>query len=88
MNRRIKNAFANASTGTKRACHDVVAMATAAASPAEEIRVDVRGLVEALDTAVYVHERWPYVIDGSGLATQFLKYQRGSFLMARAPTDM
>ncbi len=50
--------------------------------------VDLRSLVAAMDTAVYVNEKYPYIIDPSGQATQFMKYQRGNFLMARLPTDM
>jgi len=52
------------------------------------ITVALRELPEALDRAVYVHERWPLVVDPTGQAARFLKYQRGSFLCTRLPGDM
>lgn len=53
-----------------------------------QIEVALRELPEALDRAVYVHERWPLVVDPTGQAARFLKYQRGSFLCTRLPGDM
>ncbi|POM65882.1 Ankyrin repeat domain containing hypothetical protein, partial [Phytophthora palmivora] len=41
-----------------------------------------------MDTAVYVMEKFPLVVDPSGQATRFLKYQRGTMLMVANPTDM
>jgi ankyrin repeat protein len=53
-----------------------------------ELRVSLKELPDAMDRAVYVLERFPLVVDASGQATRFLKYQRGSVLMAGSPADM
>lgn len=53
-----------------------------------EMNVALKELPDAMDRAVYVHERYPLVVDPSGQATRFLKYQRGSMLMAGNPADM
>jgi ankyrin repeat protein len=53
-----------------------------------EYHVTLKELPDAMDRAVYVHERFPLVLDPSGQATRFLKYQRGAFLMVGNPKDM
>ena len=52
------------------------------------ISCGLRGLPEALETAVFVREKWPVVVDPSGQAGRYLRYQRGSFLLADSPADM
>lgn len=53
-----------------------------------ELNVSLKELPDAMDRAVYVLERFPLVVDASGQATRFLKYQRESMLMAGNPADM
>lgn len=54
-----------------------------------DFRVTLKALPDAMDKAVYVLERFPLVVDAAdGQATRFLKYQRGSVLMAGNPRDM
>ncbi|KAG7396013.1 hypothetical protein PHYBOEH_002885 [Phytophthora boehmeriae] len=52
------------------------------------VHVSLKELTDAMDTAVYVEEKFPLVVDPTGQATRFLKYQRGSMLMAANPSDM
>ncbi|ETL82893.1 hypothetical protein L917_17072 [Phytophthora nicotianae] len=52
------------------------------------MHVSLKELTDAMDTAVYVAEKFPLVVDPSGQATRFLKYQRGTMLMVANPTDM
>ncbi|KAL4138617.1 hypothetical protein PRIC2_002122 [Phytophthora ramorum] len=52
------------------------------------MRVSLKELTDAMDTAVYVAEKFPLVVDPTGQATRFLKYQRGTILMAANPADM
>ena len=54
----------------------------------EEKEVLLKGLPDAIDEAVYTHERWPLIVDPDGDASRFLKYQRGSFLLGFNPSDM
>lgn len=56
--------------------------------PAEALQATLKELPDAMDRAVYVQERFPLVVDPSGQASRFLKYQRGSVLMAGSPADM
>jgi hypothetical protein len=51
----------------------------AAASSVESVTVTLRGLPAAIEESVYVHERFPLIIDPSGQAARFLKYQLGFF---------
>lgn len=53
-----------------------------------DFHVTLKGLPDAMDKAVYVLERFPLVVDPSGQATRFLKYQRGCVLMVGNPSDM
>ncbi|TMW66251.1 hypothetical protein Poli38472_004016 [Pythium oligandrum] len=53
-----------------------------------EYVVSLKELPDAMDKAVYVLERFPMVLDPSGQATRFLKYQRSAVLMAGNPGDM
>ncbi|RLN96187.1 hypothetical protein BBJ28_00001656 [Nothophytophthora sp. Chile5] len=55
---------------------------------APTLRVSLKELPDAMDTAVYVLEKFPLLVDPSGQAARFLKYQRGSMLMAANPADM
>ncbi|GMF64844.1 unnamed protein product [Phytophthora lilii] len=52
------------------------------------MRVSLKELTDAMDTVVYVAEKYPLVVDPTGQATRFLKYQRGTMLMVANPTDM
>ncbi|KAI9999012.1 hypothetical protein PInf_003691 [Phytophthora infestans] len=52
------------------------------------MHVSLKGLTDAMDTAVYVAEKFPLIVDPSDQATRFLKYQRGTMLMVANPTDM
>ena len=57
-------------------------------NPPPTISTTLRTLPDALDTAVYVHEKWPLVVDPTGQAIRFLRYQNGSFLFLHNPADM
>ena len=37
-------------------------------------------LMQAIEESVYVHEKFPLIIDPTGKAKMFLKYQTGSFI--------
>ncbi|OWZ18274.1 SET3 histone deacetylase complex ankyrin repeat protein [Phytophthora megakarya] len=66
-------------------------MATQGGDDNEEtnvLHVSLKELPDAMDTAVYVMEKFPLIVDPSGQATRFLKYQRGTMLMVANPTDM
>ncbi|GMF20394.1 unnamed protein product [Phytophthora fragariaefolia] len=72
-------------------CHLAVKMATVLEGDGEApstMRVSLKELTDAMDTAVYVAEKFPLVVDPTGQATRFLKYQRGTTLMAANPSDM
>ena len=47
-------------------------------SPAVEI--DIKGLPGAIEEAVFVNEKFPVIIDPTGKANLFLKYQLGSYI--------
>ncbi|CAK4110360.1 unnamed protein product [Aphanomyces euteiches] len=53
-----------------------------------EIVASLKDLPAALEKAVYVYEKYPLIVDETGQAAQFFKYQRGCFLMAGSPNDM
>lgn len=42
--------------------------------------ISLKKLPEAIEEAIYIHEKFPLVIDPSGLGEIFLKYQMGSFI--------
>ena len=42
--------------------------------------VFIKKLPEAIEESVYVHEKFPLIIDPTGKAKMFLKYQTGSFI--------
>jgi hypothetical protein len=48
----------------------------------------IKSLPAALEDAVYVQEKWPFVIDVSGQASRYLRYQRGSTLMVLSSEDV
>lgn len=52
------------------------------------LETPIRALPETLDQAVYQYERWPVMVDPSGQGTRFMRYQRGTFLLAQNPADM
>ncbi len=55
----------------------------------EEVKVVLKQLPDAIESMVYVKERWPLVLDShDGNATRFLKYQAGNFLSAINPKHM
>jgi hypothetical protein len=42
--------------------------------------VHLKSLPEAIEEALFVHEKFPFIIDPSEQASRFLKYQLGSFI--------
>jgi hypothetical protein len=44
------------------------------------VEIGIKGLPEAIEEAVFVHEQFPLIIDPTGKANMFLKYQLGSFI--------
>ena len=56
------------------------------ASSEPSIQVVLKGLPDAIDTACYMYERWPLVIDPTGNAARYLKYN-GSYVMATLPSQ-
>jgi len=50
--------------------------------------IHLKQLPGAMENAVYVHERWPCIVDPDGQAARFLRYQRGSLLTAMNPAHM
>lgn len=60
----------------------------AAAAVNEPMKAGLRGLVEAIEASVYAKERWPLIVDPTGQAGRFLKYQMGAYLMANLAPDM
>ncbi|RHZ31682.1 hypothetical protein DYB37_004532 [Aphanomyces astaci] len=60
----------------------------ASESTTAAIHTTLKGLPAALEKAVYVYEKYPLIIDETGQAAQFFKYQRGCFLMAGNPADV
>ncbi|RHY23213.1 hypothetical protein DYB32_009275 [Aphanomyces invadans] len=66
---------------------DLRALAAAECTSAV-IHTTLHGLPAALEKAVYVYEKYPLIIDETGQAAQFFKYQRGCFLLAGNPADV
>ena len=65
----------------------------AAAAAVEEdeagpVSCTLQEMPEKIDEVVYVSEKWPCVIDTTEQAGRYLRYQRGSFLIAESPSDM
>lgn len=52
-----------------------------------KIRVELRGLPDAMDTACHVYNKWPLVIDSTGNANRYLKYN-GAYIMANLPSEV
>lgn len=50
-------------------------------------QVVLRKLPEAVEEAVYVHERFPLIIDTTEQASRFFKYQTGAFINFNDPTQ-
>ena len=50
--------------------------------------VVLKGLPGAMETALFVREKWPLVVDPTEQAGRFLRYQRGSFLIGESMRDM
>ena len=48
----------------------------------------LKALPEAVEQSVYVHERWPLMLDTSGQGYRFLKYQNGQFILVANPLDV
>mmetsp|Transcript_10710 Transcript_10710/g.16229 ORF Transcript_10710/g.16229 Transcript_10710/m.16229 type:complete len:598 (-) Transcript_10710:423-2216(-) len=46
----------------------------------EVVEIGIKGLPEAIEQAIFVHERYPVIIDPTGKARMFLKYQLGSYI--------
>lgn len=49
--------------------------------------VTLKQLPEAIEESIYVHEKFPIVIDPSEQAARFLKYQTGAFMNKEDPTQ-
>ena len=54
----------------------------------QPIEIVLKELPDAMESIVYIKERWPFVNDTTGQATRFLKYQPGNFLSAISSNDM
>jgi ankyrin repeat protein len=52
------------------------------------IDIVLKELPDAMESIVYVKEKWPMIIDTTGQATRFLKYQTGNFHNAISPDEM
>ena len=50
--------------------------------------VPLKKLPDAMEAMVYVQSRWPLIVDTTGQATRFLRYQPGNFLSGMSPKDM
>lgn len=48
--------------------------------------ISLKKLPEAIEESVYVHEKFPLIIDPSEQASRFLKYQMGSYINMDDPT--
>lgn len=46
----------------------------------KQVEITIKGLPEAIEEAVFVHEQFPLIIDPTGRANMFLKYQLGSYV--------
>ena len=57
-----------------------------AAPPHTEIVL--KELPDAMDSIVYVKEKWPFILDTTGQAARFLKYQAGNYHNAMSASDM
>ena len=67
------------------------AAAAAAASPttaAAPIDIILKELPDAMESIVYIKEKWPMILDTTSQATRFLRYQPGNFHNAISPNDM
>ena len=66
------------------------AMALEANEEDERTTIDIvlKELPDAMESIVYIKERWPLVHDTTGQAVRFLRYQPGNFLSAISPNDM
>ena len=50
--------------------------------------VSLKQLPSAIEEALYIHEKFPLIIDNTEQAGRFLKYQLGPFLDFEDPTVM
>ena len=64
------------------------ATSSGGAGDATPITCNLKGLPDAMDEAVFVREKWPLIVDPTGQAGRFLRYQRGSYLLGDSPADM
>ena len=48
----------------------------------------LKELPDAMDSIVYIQEKWPFVLDTTGQAARFLKYQAGNYHNAMSASDM
>lgn len=46
------------------------------------IACTLKALPDSIETCVFVRETWPMIVDPSGQSGRFLRYQRGSYLLA------
>ena len=44
--------------------------------------ITLKKLPEAIEESIFIHEKFPYIIDPTEQAARFLKYQMGSFILA------
>jgi len=49
--------------------------------------VPLRQLPDAIEEAIYIHEKFPLIIDPTEQAARFLKYQTGTFLNFEDPVQ-
>lgn len=52
------------------------------------MQCSLKQLPGAIEEALYIHEKWPLIVDPHGQATRFLRYQRGAFLLGDRREDI
>ena len=59
-----------------------------ASEPQQVTKVALRKLPEAIEESIFLHEKFPFIIDPTEQAARFLKYQMGSFILADDVVNM
>jgi hypothetical protein len=57
------------------------------AAEVEAIQVTLKKLPDAIEESLYVHEKFPLIVDSTEQGSRFLKYQMGSFINADDPVN-
>jgi hypothetical protein len=52
------------------------------------LKTQLKNMPQALEQAVYVHERWPLILDPSSQGLRFMRYQKCIHLLTMNPHDM